>query len=202
MVPITYRNGSTGQHSQALRMYKQSPESRPARTNLAALFADFCLNHIVCVRAAAEVDRFTHVAFVPSTKNSRQTTHPLEETLASTVRSLRRIPLAVNPDVPSDSRDFNEDWFCLDGIPDPSSPTDVLLIDDTWVTGARAQSAAYRLKRAGARRVVTVVLARQIQPTFQHAKPLLERITSVPYDPDTCAFHARAETDLPETGAG
>jgi hypothetical protein len=202
VVPITYRNGFSGQHSRALRMYKEFPESRPARTNLAALFDDFCLNHVMCVKAAADVDKFTHVSFVPSTKRPKQVTHPLEETLSWTVRRLRRIPLAVNPSVPSDSRDFHEDRFHLDEVPDPGSPTDVLLIDDTWVTGARAQSAAYRLKQAGARKVVTIVLARQINPAFSDAKPLIDRIMAAPYDPDSCAFHARAEADLPDFGAG
>jgi hypothetical protein len=39
-----------------------------------------------------------------------------------------------------------------------------LLIDDTYVSGARAQSAAAALRRAGARSVVIVVLGRVLRP--------------------------------------
>jgi hypothetical protein len=38
----------------------------------------------------------------------------------------------------------------------------VLLLDDTWVSGSTAQAAAVALKRAGAARVVTVVLGRHV----------------------------------------
>lgn len=41
---------------------------------------------------------------------------------------------------------------------------DILLVDDTWVSGASAQSAAATLKRAGAARVAIVVLGRHVDP--------------------------------------
>lgn len=189
VVPITYRKGSGGQHSQNLRMYKQEPHNRTARRNLTALFAYFCLHHINCVKAAADVDRFTHVCFVPSTKNPSQDVHPLEETLGDKVRSLRDIRLSVNQQVPSESRSFHKDWFEVGVIPEQGSQTAVLLLDDTWVTGARAQSAAYCLKQAGAHKVVVLVLARQINPDYGHSKPLVERISKAPYEMDSCAFH-------------
>ncbi|WP_143832967.1 MULTISPECIES: hypothetical protein [Nocardiopsis] len=201
-MPITYRKGSEGQHSQNLRMYKQVPANKAAATNLTALFAHFCQNHITCVKAAADVEHFTHVCFVPSTKNRSQARHPLEEALASKVRSLRRISVGVNPDVQPDSRSFNSDWFVVQSIPDPQPQTDVLLIDDTWVTGSRAQSVAYQLKRSGARRVVIMVLARQIQPGYGPARPLVERISSVPYDMDICAFHGHGRVGASPEGDG
>jgi hypothetical protein len=37
-----------------------------------------------------------------------------------------------------------------------------LLLDDTWVSGGSAQSAAVALKRAGSRLVATVVLGRHV----------------------------------------
>jgi len=188
VVPITYRNGSEGQHSRDLRMYKKTPASEAARKNLTVLFRDFCMRHIRCVKNAAGVASFTHVAFVPSTKKPDQI-HPLQALLTPTVQSLRRIDLGVNTDISAESREFNQDWFLLDRIPDPKPQTDVLLIDDTWVSGARAQSAAHRLKRAGARKVVTVVLARQLEPGFAPAQPLVKRITSSPFDRATCAVH-------------
>ncbi len=188
VVPITYRNGHEGQHSRDLRMYKKNPASEAARKNLAVLFRDFCVRHIRCVKKTAGVASFTHVAFVPSTKNPGQA-HPLQTLLAPTVRSLRRIDLGVNRDVSPGAREFHQEWFLLDEIPDPRPQTAVLLVDDTWVSGARAQSAAHRLKQAGAHKVVTVVLARQLEPSFPPAQPLVNRITRDPFDPTTCAVH-------------
>jgi len=42
----------------------------------------------------------------------------------------------------------------------------VLLIDDTWVSGSSAQSAAAALRRAGAAHVACVVIGRWLTPSF------------------------------------
>jgi len=41
---------------------------------------------------------------------------------------------------------------------------DVLLLDDTWASGASAQSAAVTLKQAGAAAVAVVVIGRHVCP--------------------------------------
>jgi hypothetical protein len=41
---------------------------------------------------------------------------------------------------------------------------EVLVVDDTWVSGGSAQSVAAALKLAGARRVAVVVLGRHVNP--------------------------------------
>jgi adenine/guanine phosphoribosyltransferase-like PRPP-binding protein len=41
---------------------------------------------------------------------------------------------------------------------------DVLVVDDTWVSGGSAQSVAAALKLAGARRVAVIVLGRHVNP--------------------------------------
>ena len=46
----------------------------------------------------------------------------------------------------------------------PLAGASVLLIDDTWVSGASAQSAVVALRAAGARHVAVVVLGRHIDP--------------------------------------
>ena len=65
----------------------------------------------------------------------------------------------------------------------------VLLIDDTWVSGASAQSAAAALRLAGARHVAIVVLGRHVNPADPATGPLAARLAPAPYDPDTCAVH-------------
>ena len=63
----------------------------------------------------------------------------------------------------------------------------VLLLDDSWVSGASAQSAAAALKRAGARHVAVVVLGRHVDPADRLSAPLAARLAPRGYDPDRLA---------------
>ena len=67
----------------------------------------------------------------------------------------------------------------------------MLLLDDSWVSGASAQSAAAALKRAGARRVAVVVLGRHVDPADRLGGPLAARLAPAPYHPAKCAVHAQ-----------
>jgi hypothetical protein len=53
----------------------------------------------------------------------------------------------------------------------------VLLIDDTWTTGANAQSAAAVLKRAGASHVAAVVIGRHLKREWRENE---DRLRSLP----------------------
>jgi adenine/guanine phosphoribosyltransferase-like PRPP-binding protein len=65
--------------------------------------------------------------------------------------------LRPNPDYPAGSRDASDDRFHVTmGL----SGESVMLIDDQWTSGSRAQSAASALKVAGAGPVAIVVLGR------------------------------------------
>jgi orotate phosphoribosyltransferase len=72
------------------------------------------------------------------------------------------------------------------GRPDCAS---VLLLDDTWVSGASAQSAAAALKLAGARHVAVVVLGRHVNPADPASAALLDSLHPARYDPSICAVH-------------
>lgn len=169
-------------------MYKQEQKNRGAERSLTTLFAYFCLHHIACVKRTADIDHFSHVAFVHSTKVTGQDVHPLESMLAPKVRSLAPVQLSVNPEIAPTRRSFEPGW-CHVETDIRGHAANVLLIDDTWVTGARAQSATHSLKRAGARKVVVLVLARQVSTTYPQAKTLLKRMDHEEFDMDVCAFH-------------
>lgn len=116
---------------------------------------------------------------------------PLQSLLEHKI-PLERIDLALTPKAAPNQREFDPALFTLPdgaGVEGRAENADVLLIDDTWVTGARVQSAAHCLKRRGARAVAVVVLARQIEPTYPDARSLMERITAAEFDPGTCAVH-------------
>jgi hypothetical protein len=66
----------------------------------------------------------------------------------------------------------------------------VLLLDDTWVSGASAQSACAALKLAGAGRVAIVVLGRHVNPADPRAARFAAGLAPGPYDPAACAVHS------------
>lgn len=63
----------------------------------------------------------------------------------------------------------------------------VLLIDDTWTTGASAQSAAAALKTAGAGAVAVVVIGRHLNREWHENDRRLRGLTR-PFDWTRCAF--------------
>jgi hypothetical protein len=63
----------------------------------------------------------------------------------------------------------------------------VLLIDDTWTTGANAQSAAATLKAAGAGRVAALVIGRHVNRDWGHNDRLLRDLAQ-PFDWKRCGL--------------
>ncbi|MCP3799117.1 hypothetical protein NLX83_07600 [Allokutzneria sp. A3M-2-11 16] len=61
----------------------------------------------------------------------------------------------------------------------------ILLLDDTWVSGAKIQSAAVTLRDAGASRVTALCVARWCRVDWDDHKALLDSCTD-PYDPFIC----------------
>lgn len=177
------------QHAHNLIVYKADRPSNQARYHIASLGALFLIDHWTCLTGAIG-SPLTHVATVPSTKG-RSGPHPLELILSRRTR-LPAIDATANPAYSSEDRDFRPDRFTINH-PIPGSR--VLLLDDTWTTGSRIQSLAYALKTAGATAVAAVVLGRHIRPTYEPAKPLLDRLRDAPWFAlDRCAID-----DLPGT---
>jgi hypothetical protein len=63
----------------------------------------------------------------------------------------------------------------------------ILLLDDTFVTGASVFGAAAALREHGATVVDPVVIGRHIQPTWPPSAELLSWITTRPWDENRCA---------------
>jgi predicted phosphoribosyltransferase len=64
----------------------------------------------------------------------------------------------------------------------------VLLVDDTWTTGANAQSAAGALKTAGAGSVAVLVIGRHVQESYKDNAARLKELPRS-FDWTTCALH-------------
>ncbi|WP_214412926.1 phosphoribosyltransferase [Sphaerisporangium fuscum] len=184
VVPISYAV-KRQQHAHALAAYKAAYSPPEVQTDLLNLLLLFIVDHHPCVSRAAGVDQWSHAAVVPSTKG-RPGEHPLRALIGDRLR-LPWAELTANLKVSPDLRAFHEDRFSAS--PDGLAGAQVLLLDDTWTTGARVQSASYALKQAGATRVAAIVLGRHVNPEYDGWKPILQTIKDRPYRQETCAVH-------------
>jgi len=84
----------------------------------------------------------------------------------------------IGAEYPVDDRTFHGDRFTVPSLPEAR----ILLLDDTWTTGARAQSMSHALKSSGARSVVTVVLGRHLNGSHAGSKALVEQARGTAFD--------------------
>jgi hypothetical protein len=182
VVPIFYAVKGTALAADLWRYKSWRTPSASARTAVLALLLTFLHDHGPCVWRHAGMTAPGRLAVVP-TGCGRPGPHPLLE-LTSPYLRLPLTRLAIWPG--RQGRDLNIQRFHAERtVP----RADVLLIDDTWVSGASAQSAAAALKLAGARRVAIVVLGRHLDPADPRAGQLVARLRPGPYDPSKCAVH-------------
>jgi hypothetical protein len=121
--------------------------------------ASFLDGHAAAVwQAAGMAGGPSAVAVVPSGQG-RLGRHPLLD-IALSCLPLPLVPLAVNPRAVH-GRGITEDWLRAGPA---AVGADIAVVDDTWVSGGSAQSAAVAVKRAGARRVAIIVLGRHVNP--------------------------------------
>lgn len=156
VAPIAYAVRG-GQLAEDLWRYKSAPPDAAAGSRLRALLLAFLRDHAKCVWRAAGMARPDSIAFVPSGQG-RTGEHPLRR-LALPFLALPEAGLRVRQDHAQRGRDLEPGWLEAGPV-----AGDVVVIDDTWVSGASAQSAAVALKAAGASRVAIVVIGRHINP--------------------------------------
>jgi hypothetical protein len=193
--PISYSVAHEQLHH-ALAAYKRlsGEVARRLRLQLAAVLWRYLAVHEPCLARAAGVEpraghSFELVTTVPSGEATREESHPLcwivgelmAPTRARYERLLRRSDAAVAP------RTFNPAKFsALRSL----SGQSVLLIDDTWTTGANAQSAAAALKAAGAGAVAIVVIGRHVNRDWRGNDRRLKALPA--FDWSACALCAGA----------
>jgi hypothetical protein len=110
------------------------------------------------------------VAVVPSGRG-RPGAHPLVGIVRSCV-GLPMLGLSIAPEAVH-VRGVTANWLSVAGL---AVGADVLVVDDTWVSGGSAQSAAVALKLAGAKHVAVVVLGRHVNPGDPRSVKFLESI--------------------------
>jgi hypothetical protein len=156
VVPVAYA-GKGGPHARNLWLYKSDRAGAgAARAELRALLLVFLRDHGPCVWRRAGMRRPTHLAVVPSGRG-RPGIHPLRALIAPYL-ALPWAELSARSRIGHPARDLDPERF---GAPRLAGAR-VLLVDDTWTSGASAQSAAMSLRLAGARSVAVVVLGRHL----------------------------------------
>lgn len=165
-----------------LRWYKSdrvdAVAAAAAAVRLREMLGTFLADRGRSVWAAAGMsDGPSAVAVVPSGQG-RPGAHPLVGLVRSAV-ALPVVPLSIAPRE-IHTRGVNPGWV---RVHEPVAGADLLVVDDTWVSGGSAQSTAAALKLAGARRVAVVVIGRHVNPA----------------DPRSAAFLAAAKNAAKNT---
>ena len=173
-----------GQLARELWTYKYGTQERVCaqlRVGLAAVLWRWLDGHERCVARAARVEEFTAVTSVPGTAR-RSGPHPLEAILGGIVGITRERfePLLALTPGAEQERSVSDNRFGATRRLDGEA---VLLVDDTWTSGAHVQSAASALRAGGARAVGVVVIGRHFN-----------RQQSEPYR-DAAEAHFRAARD-------
>jgi predicted amidophosphoribosyltransferase len=189
VVPISYSVAREQLHH-ALASYKRldGDVARRLGASLAAILWRFLAEHERCLANTAKTDHFDLVTTVPSGDRTRDEQHPLRwivgELAAPTRDRYERLLKRSRDEV--DPRTFSPHKFAATRKLNAAT---VLLIDDTWTTGASAQSAAAALKDAGADRVAAVVIGRHLNREWHENDRRLRGIER-PFDWSTCALCA------------
>ena len=203
VAPISYSVAHEQLHH-ALAGYKRPPADVAERfqLELAAVVWRHLDRHEACLARATGVPRFHLVTTVPSSHPERDRSHPLHriagELCGVTRDRYRR--LLTRTDTPVPARAEHPGKFAgqpLDG-------ESILLVDDTWTTGANARSAAGALTRAGAGPIAVLVIGRHLHRDYRDNRRRLAEL-STPFDWDDVRVsppgrlgttHASAHTGL------
>jgi predicted amidophosphoribosyltransferase len=188
VLPISY-SVAFGQLHTALRQYKRGHQraQRQFQPQLAAVLWRFIALHESCLARRVHVDGFDLVTTVPSSSQERDEHHPLRrvvgEVIAPTRKRYQRLLMRSGTPVADRTVDAGK-----------YSPTadlraeSILLIDDTWASGANVQSAAGALKTAGAGAVGVIVIGRHVKDDFRGNAERLKSL-SQPFEWEQCALH-------------
>lgn len=194
VAPISY-SVSGGFLHEMLAVYKRERglQARAFEIRLAAVLSRYLTLHEPCVATVARVARFDLVTTVPSSNRERDAVHPLRrmvERLAEPVSNRHRHVLQRSASL-TEPHTFDAARF---ETRDELGGSAVLLIDDTWTTGASAQSAAATLKMAGARVVAAVVVGRYLNGSWRFNRERLHALPR-PFRWEACALEPASTED-------
>ena len=176
-----------GQAYSVLRGYKMPSVQDRYWTAAATWVVWFLTRHGACVQTLTGMRSDWMWATVPSARSGRAGEHPLHLIVRQIWGATHaEAPLRLAVSAETQGRGYAPSKFVAERIP-PSSH--VILIDDSWTTGANVQSAATALKAAGAGQVSAMVLARLLNDSWEPTREFLASggLRS-PFDPNACPW--------------
>jgi len=189
VAPISYSVAGEPLH-RALYGYKRlgGETARHYQLELTIILWRYLAHHERCLAAAVGRESFDLVTTVPSSDRVRDEDHPLRRIVGQLIpltrrrhhRALQRSEI----DVPARSFDVSK-YRALTLLNGEA----VLLIDDTWTTGASAQSAGAALKLAGAGRVACLVIGRHLNREWHENDEQLRALVP-PFEWSRCSLCA------------
>jgi phosphoribosylpyrophosphate synthetase len=124
------------------------------------------------------------IQVVPSSRPERRD-HPLEAVVRSTMYRDDLAQLLTRTAEPIGHSEPNPAAFAAVGDVEGRS---VLIVDDTFTTGARVQSVASALRSAGATVVAAVPIGRVIDTSREEKVAFWRAQRAIPFDFDTCCL--------------
>jgi hypothetical protein len=186
VVPVAYA-AKGGEHARNLWLYKSGgPGAAAAAGALRALLVVFLHDHGGCAWRSAGMAGPTHVAVVPSGRG-RPGRHPLWS-LVGDYLAMPSAALSLRSRDDQQTRDFDPERFSAQRLPGAR----VVLLDDTWTSGASAVSATAALRLAGARAVAVIVLGRHLTAPDVQPDGAAFAPSAMPFRPGFCAVHEPA----------
>lgn len=153
---------------------------------LAASLWRWLAKHEPCLASAAGSAGFSVITTVPSTRG-RANEHPLTAVVGKLGADVaRRASDVLTP--PRSDVAAHEPAVDRFGVSSNVTGTDVLVLDDTWTSGANMQAASAALKNAGARRVAGLALGRWINTSYENNSAWLTDRRRFPWSWDTCSL--------------
>lgn len=130
-------------------------------------------------------------ATIPSVRSARRGEHPLHRIVKQIWGSrYREVPIRLPERLHTRPRDYDSNLFTAEPVP---PRTHVIVVDDSWTTGANLQSAATALKKAGAAQVSGMVLGRLLRDSWGPTKEFIDSDRfRTPFDPTICPWAAQA----------
>jgi len=195
VVPLTYAQGNQPrtQHQSAYTAYayKNTPPAATCVEDMQLMVNAATSIHGGCI--AAVDSWWDSITFVPSTKRDLP---PREQPTAGLARLVQwnngaehRLVLEKGANQDGHPRDVLADRFAVPAeYVDRVAGKHILVVDDTWTSGAKMQSAALTLKAAGARRVTALCVTRWTKWDWPEHEAFLKTLTT-PYDPLNCPVH-------------
>jgi predicted amidophosphoribosyltransferase len=190
VVPLAYAQGwmpSMHQSAHHVRAYKAQPPAPKCVQDLEFMTGTAAYLHGRCI--AATVGMWQVVTFVSSAKRPGAA-HPvagLAQKVHNVYPSTTRLLLDIGPEFDAPPvRAPRPDRFVVPIAHRPLvAGKHVLVVDDTWVSGDKAQSAALTLKAAGARCVTILCVTRWLRYDWDDHRELIDTLTE-PYDAARC----------------